>query len=84
MKTFVRRMQAAILLVCGLDLDMDLRIDEIENTGSDLMYYSIGGHPGFLVPEGTNKEDCFIAFPGRERIQSKKGESACLRTSEAN
>ena len=40
----------------------------IENTGSDLMYYSIGGHPGFLVPEGTDKKDCFIMFPGKEEL----------------
>ena len=49
-------------------LDQDhprrLRIEwRVENTDKRLMYYSIGGHPGFLMPEGVKKEDCFIAFP---------------------
>ena len=41
---------------------------ETENTGSGRMYYSIGGHPGFLMPEGEKKEDCYIVFPGREKL----------------
>ena len=38
----------------------------IENTDSEQMYYSIGGHPGFLMPEGVKKEDCYLVFPGRD------------------
>lgn len=46
-----------------------LRIEwTVENPGDGPMYYSIGGHPGFLVPEGAEKEDCFIVFPGAERL----------------
>ena len=41
----------------------------VENTGDELMYYSIGGHPGFLMPEGVRKEDCCISFPGREQVR---------------
>ena len=41
---------------------------QVENTGSETMYYSIGGHPGFLMPEGVRKEDCFVCFPGRDRL----------------
>ena len=41
---------------------------QVENTGADRMYYSIGGHPGFLMPEGVRKEDCFVCFPGRDRL----------------
>ena len=33
------------------------------------MYYSIGGHPGFLIPENVRKEDCLICFPGRESLR---------------
>ena len=40
----------------------------IENTGMEKMYYSIGGHPGFMPPKGVKKEDCFIAFPGRDEL----------------
>jgi galactose mutarotase-like enzyme len=40
----------------------------VENRGRDLMYYSIGGHPGFLMPEGVRKEDCRLVFPGRDRL----------------
>ena len=37
---------------------------QIKNCGSETMYYSIGGHPGFLMPDGVEKEDCFLFFPG--------------------
>ena len=40
----------------------------VENPGSERMYYSIGGHPGFLMPEDTKKEDCSLVFPGRDRL----------------
>lgn len=40
----------------------------VENLGGERMYYSIGGHPGFLLPEGVRKEDCFILFPGMEAL----------------
>ena len=34
-----------------------LRVDwEVKNTGNDVMYYSIGGHPGYMIPEGEKKE----------------------------
>ena len=41
----------------------------VENRGRDLMYYSIGGHPGFLMPEGVRKEDCSLVFPGRDQLR---------------
>ena len=42
-----------------------LRVEwTIENPGDRRMYFSIGGHPGFLLPEGARKEDCWILFPG--------------------
>ncbi|MBR4710920.1 MAG: aldose 1-epimerase family protein [Clostridia bacterium] len=37
---------------------------QIGNGSGERMYYSIGGHPGFLLPEGVHKEDCRIMFPG--------------------
>ncbi len=40
----------------------------IENCGKEKMYYSIGGHPGFLMPPGVKKEDCWLAFPGRDEL----------------
>ncbi len=40
----------------------------VENRGDEPMYYSIGGHPGFLMPDGIRKEDCSIVFPGRDRL----------------
>ena len=40
----------------------------VENTDEKAMYYSIGGHPGFQMPEGINKEDCFLLFPGRKTL----------------
>ena len=40
----------------------------VENSGGEKMYYSIGGHPGFMLPEGAKKEDCFISFPGKTEL----------------
>ena len=41
----------------------------VENLGEDRMYYAIGGHPGFLLPEGIRKEDCRILFPGMNELR---------------
>ena len=40
----------------------------VENAGAERMCFGIGGHPGFLVPPGTRKEDCRIAFPGADAL----------------
>ncbi len=40
----------------------------VGNHGDGRMYFSIGGHPGFLPPPGVNKEDCQILFPGAESL----------------
>ena len=40
----------------------------IENLDEKAMYYSIGGHPGFQLPADVKKEDCFLVFPGKERL----------------
>lgn len=41
----------------------------VENLGEETMFFSIGGHPGFMPPEGVRKEDCLIAFPGQKELQ---------------
>ncbi len=41
----------------------------IENLGEGKMFYSIGGHPGFMAPAGVRKEDCLISFPGKTELQ---------------
>ena len=41
----------------------------VENAGEDRMYFSIGGHPGFLPPQGVRKEDCSILFPGADTLR---------------
>ena len=47
-----------------------LRIEwTVENHDTAPMYYSIGGHPGFLPPPGVKKEDCFLMFPGAETLR---------------
>ena len=40
----------------------------VENPGGGRMLYSIGGHPGFLLPPGIRKEDCHILFPGADAL----------------
>ena len=41
----------------------------VENLGyNEPMYFSIGGHPGFLLPKGIRKEDALLLFPGAEEL----------------
>ena len=42
---------------------------ELTNEGTERMYYAIGGHPGFLPPEGVRKEVCFLGFPGKDSLR---------------
>ncbi len=48
----------------------------VENPGAEAMYFSIGGHPGFLLPEGVRKEDCDILFPGADALRYIHTDSA--------
>lgn len=48
----------------------------IENLGEERMYFAIGGHPGFMAPEGSRKEDCLISFPGKTELQYISANSA--------
>ena len=52
-------------------LEADLLTVEwvIENTGNEDMYFSIGGHPGFLLPDSIQKEDCLIGFPEKDQLE---------------
>ena len=56
----------------SLDSD-DPRLLHIEwtvgNSGDQIMYYAIGGHPGFMPPEGVKRENCFLGFPGRKQLR---------------
>ncbi len=40
----------------------------VENAGGEKMYFSIGAHPGFLLPGGVRKEDCALLFPGAQAL----------------
>ena len=58
------------LTVCHRLSGKQLTIEwTIENLGAETMYFSIGGHPGLMVPEGIRKEDCLISFPGKTELQ---------------
>ena len=48
----------------------------VENAGDARMRFSIGGHPGFLLPPDVRKEDCFLLFPGAGALR-------CISTSAA-
>ena len=48
----------------------------VENRGADQMYFSIGGHPGFLMPKGVRKEDCRIAFPEADTLRYRNASKA--------
>lgn len=56
---------------------------EVTNTGEEIMYYAIGGHPGLLPPAGVRKEDCFLGFPGRERLRYISADPAGFALPEA-
>lgn len=56
---------------------------EVANTGENTMYYAIGGHPGFLPPEGARKEDCFLSFPGKEQLHYISADPAGFALPEA-
>ena len=55
-------------LCAGQPRQLDIRWT-VENLGNGWMYYAIGGHPGFLMPEGVRKEDCSILFPGCKELR---------------
>ena len=55
---------------------------KIENRGDDRMYFSIGGHPGFLLPNGVRKEDCRIVFPGADTLRYRNASKAGYALSE--
>ena len=57
------------LLVTHSLLNRSLYVEwRIENREREIMYYSIGGHPGFLLPPDVKKEDCFLVFPGKSSL----------------
>ena len=57
------------LTVCHRLLGKELSIKwTIENLGNEKMFFSIGGHPGFRMPEGIQKEDCLISFPSMKEL----------------
>lgn len=45
----------------------------VENPGDETLYFSIGGHPGFLCPvlPGTKQTDYFLSFPGHKKLTCK-------------
>ena len=54
-----------------------LRVEwNIENAGCAPMPFCIGGHPGFLMPEGVKKEDCWLVFDGQEELRYIGADSA--------
>ncbi len=58
------------LTICHKLAGKQLAIEwAIENLGEEKMYYSIGGHPGFMAPDGVRKEECLISFLGKTELQ---------------
>lgn len=41
---------------------------QVENTGAEEMFYSIGAHPAFRMPEGKKTSDMYLAFPGKQEL----------------
>lgn len=43
---------------------------EVRNHSDNVMYYAIGGHPAFTIPEKESKarENYYIGFPGRDEL----------------
>ena len=53
---------------------------EVENAGSDVMYYGVGSHPGFNVPlsNGLEFEDYYVAFPEAKGLMENNMSDSCL------
>ncbi len=53
---------------------------EVENTGSDPMYYGLGSHPGFNVPlkKGLAFEDYYVEFPEAKSLMENDMSENCL------
>ncbi|MEO6290647.1 MAG: aldose 1-epimerase family protein [Ginsengibacter sp.] len=67
--SFVKYPFAFELLVdYALDNDVLKVSYQVRNTGTDLMYFSLGAHPAFKVPllQGTIYEDYFLQFDSME------------------
>ena len=41
---------------------------EVENLGQETMYFTIGGHPAFRVPDGASLSEMKLAFPGKQEL----------------
>lgn len=39
---------------------------DVKNNGTDDMYFIIGGHPGFNLPDGDRKTDYYLNVPGQD------------------
>lgn len=48
---------------------------QVENTGDNEMLFTVGGHPGFMVPAknkpGTKQTDYFLEFAGKDTLVRK-------------
>ena len=46
----------------------------VKNTGTEKMYFSIGGHPGFVCPMNPEEQrrDSYLYFEGKEQIISRE------------
>lgn len=40
----------------------------VKNTGKEEMIYSVGGHPGFRIKDGTKRSDYSLRFEGKESL----------------
>lgn len=38
---------------------------DVMNTGEEEMYFSIGGHPAFMLPNGAEQKDCGLLFANK-------------------
>ena len=51
--------------------DVKLHIKYIvENTGTETMYFSLGAHPGFNIPDGKMSQ-CMLIFEEKEKIERR-------------
>lgn len=51
--------------LCGSRLDVSWLVT---NTGNEDMFFTIGGHPAFLLGDGESKEGCSLHFPGLTQL----------------
>ncbi len=72
---------------CGESSNRTLIVEwNIKNCGTEDMYYSIGGHPGFAIPveSGVKRDRCYLQFIGNSVEEQQRGSEKGIENAAEN